>query len=141
MERAGRLIGLVGGAVLVVGLGVLGWRWRSHDTPASTAFDVPGTEGPHVTAEVLNTTTVDGLARDMTERLRRRGIDVVYFGSAASADTDSTRIIVRRGDSTSGVLVRNALGFGRVTAQPDPRLLLDVTVLVGADAAPGHRHP
>lgn len=141
MERAGRLIGILVAAVLVIGLGVLGWRWRTHGPTSGSAYPIPGAEGPHLRVEVLNTTQVDGLARDVTERLRRHGIDVVNFGSASSPDTDSTRIVVRRGDSTAGVRVRDALGMGRVTEQPDPQLLLDVTVLVGADAAARDRHP
>ena len=107
---------------------------------ANTRFPVPGEHGPRVTVEVLNATAVDGLARRLTERLRRGGLDVVYFGSAA-APVDSTRIVIRRGDSSAAVRVRETLGTGRIVDDPDPRLLLDVTVLLGPDAARLDRDP
>lgn len=88
-----------------------------------------------MTAEVLNGTPIDGLAREVTRRLRRAGIDVVDFGSGPDTTLDSTTILVRRGDAAVGLRVRRALGLGRVVVQPDPRLLLDVSVLAGRDLA------
>lgn len=102
---------------------------------------IPG-EGDHVVVEVLNTTETDGLAREITRRLRRAGIDVVYFGSERERRVDSTTILIRRGDSTAALRVRAALGLGRIVSQPDPRLLLDASVLLGPDAARAiHVHP
>jgi hypothetical protein len=95
---------------------------------------VPGEAGPHVTVEVLNTIGVDGLAGKVTAKLRHSGLDVVSFGSGGGDARTTTEILVRRGDSTPGVRVRNALGVGRVRMVPDANLLLDVSVLVGADA-------
>jgi hypothetical protein len=102
---------------------------------------IPG-ERDRITVEVINTTDVDGLARDVTRRLRRAGIDVVYVGSGREQAVDSTLILVRRGDPAAGERVRSALDLGRVGISPDPRLLLDVSVLLGPDAASAlRRHP
>ena len=84
--------------------------------------------------EVLNATDVDGLARAVTRRLRREGIDVVYYGTARDSTPDSTRILIRRGDSTYARSVRRVLGTGRIESSPAPNLLLDVTVVLGRDA-------
>ena len=116
-------------------LAALAWWWtRAGDAPRALAYPVPGARLGH-TVEVLNGTGIDGLARAVTLRLRRRGVDVVYFGSAEGEPRDSTWIIVRRGDSTAALAVRELLGVGRIVVERDPRLLLDVTVLLGADAA------
>jgi hypothetical protein len=64
--------------------------------------------------------------------LRRRGIDVVYFGNAEDA-VDSTRVIVRRGDPERGRQVRQALGAGRVVVEPDTLRRVDVSVVLGED--------
>jgi hypothetical protein len=102
---------------------------------------VPGDSGAGITVEVLNGTAVDGLARDVARRLRKRGIDVVYFGSSATR-RDSTIILIRRGDSTSAVAVRNALGAGKIAVELDPQRLLDASVIVGRDVTPAlDRHP
>lgn len=90
---------------------------------------------------MLNATDVDGLARDVTRRLRRGGVDVVSFGSASEPGRDSTDLLVRRGDSAAGLVVRDVLGFGRVRLEPDASLLLDVTVVLGTDAAAVDRDP
>jgi hypothetical protein len=97
-------------------------------------FPIPG-EGEKVVVEVLNTTLVDGLARTMTHRLRRVGIDVVYYGSSQER-LDSTVILIRRGDSSFVGRIRDAIGGGTVIMDPDERLLLDASVLLGLDVAP-----
>jgi hypothetical protein len=122
--------------VLLLGGGVW-WLSRAWSEERGGPH-IPG-EGRRITVEVLNGTDVDGLAREMTRRLRAKGIDVVFFGTADVSDQDSTMIIVRGVDSTVASVVREAVGVGRVTIEPDPRLLLDVTVILGRDAAPDRR--
>lgn len=117
------------------------WLGVGRRSASPAPFPIPG-EHDRITVEVFNTTDVDGLARDATRRLRRSGIDVVYVGTGREEPVDSTLILVRRGAPASGERVRAALGVGRVEAAPDPRLLLDVSVLLGPDAAEGlRRHP
>jgi len=94
---------------------------------------IPG-EPNRIAVEVLNATTRTGLARDVTERLRDGGLDVVYYGSDTSR-LDSTQILVRRGGMEAGDAVRRVLGAGAVRAAVDPSRLVDVSVLVGRDAA------
>lgn len=112
---------------------VVFWWSRPEETRAPS-LPIPG-ESLTTTVEVLNGTLVDGLARTLTGRLRRAGIDVVYFGSASENDLDSTLILVRRGDSTVAVPIRKVLGAGRIVVEHDSLLLLDVTVVIGGDLA------
>lgn len=84
--------------------------------------------------EVLNGTRIDGLARRMTQKLRERGLDVVFFGSASTTTADSTMVIARRGDVAAAERVRDVLGVGTVIEDPSAQLLLDVTVVLGRDA-------
>lgn len=115
---------------LAVGVGAWLW-WRDG---GERPHPVPG-ERDRVTVEVLNATGVDGLAREMSRRLRHQGVDVVYFGTARMETLTVTRIVVRRGDSSGAYRVRDALGAGTIVADYDPRLLLDVSVLLGRDLA------
>jgi hypothetical protein len=112
---------------------VTAWRLSVHDRPSAAEYRIPGTRVPY-TLEVLNGTDVDGLALAVTLRLRRAGLDVVSYGTAHARGEDSTLVLVRSADTAAGWAVREALGFGRVVVEPDPRLLLDVTVLLGRDA-------
>jgi len=113
---------------------VVAWRLTLRDRPTAGRYDVPGTRVPY-TVEVLNGTEIDGLARTITFRLRRAGFDVVSYGTASGTSADSTVLLVRTADTAAGWAVRDALGLGRVVMEPDARLLLDVTVVLGTDAA------
>jgi len=99
--------------------------------PRAQAYPIPSPEH-RVTVEVLNGTARAGVARAATRMLRRRGLDVVYFGNADEA-VDSTRVIVRRGDPGRGRDVRLALGAGRILVEPDTLRRVDVSVILGAD--------
>ena len=87
-----------------------------------------------ITVEVLNGTTIDGLARRLTWHLRRQGIDVVFYGSAETTEAESTLVIARRGDTAAARDVRDAIAVGVVVDEPMAQLLLDVTVVLGRDA-------
>jgi LytR cell envelope-related transcriptional attenuator len=100
-------------------------------TPREQPYAIPSPER-RVTVEVLNGTTRAGVARAATRMLRRRGLDVVYFGNADDA-VDSTRVIVRRGDPARGREVRLALGVGRIVVEPDTLRRVDVSVMLGED--------
>lgn len=115
----------------LVAAGGVGW-WTLGRRGADAVLPIPG-ERDRVSVEVLNASGVDGFARDVTRQLRRRGLDVVYFGTARFDTLSITRILVRRGDSTGARRVREALGAGEIAIEPDSGLLLDVSVLLGRD--------
>lgn len=132
MERIGRVV-LIGAVTLALAAAALLWARRGQDQSGPPPV-IPG-EKTSLVVEVLNATTTDGLAREVTRRLRQAGIDVVGYGSARDSSLDSTTIVVRRGDSTAALEVRQALGLGRIAVDRDPRLLLDASVLIGPDLA------
>jgi hypothetical protein len=82
--------------------------------------------------EVLNGSGRAGLARQATERLRRSGFDVVYFGNAP-ARHDSSEVLDRAGSPVIARAAADELGITRVVSAPDSALLLDATVLLGRD--------
>jgi hypothetical protein len=127
MRRAAAVLG-------VAAVAAVAWALAVHRAKPAGAHPIPGERIPYA-VEVLNGTDVDGLARAITLRLRERGIDVVSYGTADTSVGDTTLIVVRGADSSAGGAVREALGMGRVLVDPDPRLLLDVSVLLGRDAA------
>jgi len=127
-------------AVLIVGAAAL-WAAVRRQPSVVPQSRIPGGED-RITVEVLNASALNGLARDVTRRLRRAGIDVVFVGDAPGPPIDSTRILVRRGDSLNARPIQNVLRLGRIVLQPDAQRLLDVTLLLGADAAaPLNRRP
>jgi hypothetical protein len=102
--------------------------------PRAHAYPIPSPER-RVTVEVLNGTGRAGVARAATRMLRRRGLDVVFYGNAAAA-VDSTRVIIRRGDSGTARDVRQAIGAGAVVVEPDTLRRVDVSVILGPDFRP-----
>jgi hypothetical protein len=111
-------------------------RSRPASPPIEHAYPVPSPDH-RVLVEVLNTTGRSGLARAATRLLRRRGLDVVFFGNGdVRGKLDSTRVLARRGDRTAAERVARALGGGVVKVELDTLRQVDVTVLLGEDYRP-----
>ena len=118
--------------MLLTGGVLLARAWRS-DGPATTraaAPDASATASERVKVEVLNATTVRGLARRATLHLRDRGFDVLYMGTATT-QLDSTLVLDRSGHPDRARRVADALGGARVESRPDSSRYLDVTVMLG----------
>ena len=118
-------------ALALLGAAALTWAaWPGPGPSGGLGADAPA--GPRVVVEVLNASGRPGLARQVTRLLRRQGIDVIYFGNAPER-LDSTAVLVRRGELSQGHRVARELGLGRVRAEPDTLLRVDVSVLLGSD--------
>jgi len=98
--------------------------------PASSAAQAPT---GRVRVEVLNATTTHGLARTATDVLRDRGFDVVGTGNARGFDSTASIVLDRVGNRQMAEQVALALGIARVESRRDPKLILDVTVVLGKD--------
>lgn len=132
-RRPLRIAAVAAAAVVIVGGGAaLGWRaLRSGATPAARPSpESMAPEGVRVRVQVVNASTVRGLARRATLLLRDRGFDVVEAGTGAE-QLDSTMVLDRSGHPDWAERVATALGGARVVARPDSSRYLDVTVLLG----------
>lgn len=118
---------------LAVGLGMLILS-RQDELSGPEGARVPEVHD-RVRVEVLNAAGVPRLARLATERLRRSGFDVVYFGNAGTFGADSTRVLDRVGRLADAERVADALQVERFASEPDSSLYVDVTVLLGKDWA------
>lgn len=123
-----------GGFVAVLLLYLLARSFR-HDRVPGHAFDIPSAKH-RILVEVLNGSRKAGLARLGARRLRRQGIDVVFFGNAGPPGVESTRVVLRRGDEGQAERVRAALGVGVLSVDPDTIRRVDVTVILGPDFRP-----
>ncbi len=92
-------------------------------------------DGVRIRVEVLNATTIRGLARQATFHLRDLGFDVVASGNSAERH-DSSVVLVRSGNMEWGALAARALGGARVEARPDSSRYLDLTILLGTGWRP-----
>lgn len=136
MRVKGRWIVLV--LVLVVA-GVLAWRaLQTYEADPIVRGEpiariVP--ESLRIKVEVLNATSIRGLARRGTFVMRDLGFDVVGSGNS-SEKLDSTTVIVRNGRMDWGELAAQGLGGARVIARPDTSRYLDLTILLGTSWRP-----
>ena len=130
----GRVIAAIGilGVAGVIAFGV----WRAHSPfddrfPARGRIDARAPAGVRIRVEVLNASTVRGLARRATMHLRDRGFDVVESGSSVER-RDSTLVLDRTLHPGWANLAARAMGGAAVRALPDTLRDVDLTVLVGA---------
>jgi hypothetical protein len=122
------LLVLVLAGSLVAGLG--GDRPEEAASPPSSSAEP---RAARVRVEVLNAAGIPGLARAVTERLRDRGFDVVYFGNGRGFSPDTSLVLDRAAHPDAARRVGDALGIRRVLSRPDSTLYLDVTVVLGKD--------
>jgi len=83
--------------------------------------------------QVLNGTGEPDLARNVTDFLRDRNLDVVSVGNADASNYAETLVLLRRGDPAVARMVARRLGLGVPLEQRDASLLVDVTVILGKD--------
>lgn len=126
--------------VLAAGVAATWWYYgprRGGGSAAGAAQAVARVvpDSVRIKVEVLNASTVRGLARRATFYLRDRGFDVVNSGNS-SERLDSTVVLVRSGRMDWGELAATALGGARVEARPDSSRYLDLTILLGASWRP-----
>lgn len=90
-----------------------------------------------VQVQISNGTVVEGLAGRMREYLREQGFDVLDVGNARTREVPQTVVLDRVGNRTLALRVARALGLpdDRVREELSTSLMLDVTVLIGADYA------
>lgn len=128
-------VGRIAGVLALVATAATVWWLVGADRLGREKYQVPGDGRPRITVEVLNASGVDGLARAATMHLRERGIDVVFYGTAAVDTLQFTRVVARQGDADAAQRVRDALEVGGIADEPDARLLLSVSVYLGRDAS------
>lgn len=129
-------------ALVLLGLGYVALRaWRTSDE-SDEGFGADGAriarivpDSLRIKVEVLNATSIRGLARRGTFVLRDLGFDVVNSGNS-SEKVDSTTIYVRSGRMDWGELAARGLGGARVIARPDTSRYLDLTILLGTSWRP-----
>ena len=131
-------VALVGVGLLVVVLlyGLVTRTVAPRTTPTRDAAVTLGAEpgADPIQVEIRNAVGVDGLGREATTFLRRRGFDVIEVGNAPHRE--ETAVVVRAGTEAYAQRVAAALGIssdhvelGGPLADYDP----DVAVYIGAD--------
>ncbi|HEU5170827.1 MAG TPA: LytR C-terminal domain-containing protein [Gemmatimonadales bacterium] len=138
MELARRrvLAALIGVALVATTATALVLRSRP-DRVAGHAYPIPSADD-RILVEVLNGTGRSGLARSATRVLRRRGLDVVYFGTwEGEGLVRTTKVVARRsGSEDDARQVAAALGSGKVVVDLDTLRRVDVSVILGEDWTP-----
>jgi hypothetical protein len=116
--------------------------WRRMATPEarqaralSAVVERVVPDSVRIKVEVLNATTIRGLARRGTFHLRDLGFDVVFSGNSTEK-LDSTLIIIRSGRPEWAELAAKALGGARIETRPDTSRYLDLTILLGTSWRP-----
>lgn len=83
--------------------------------------------------EVLNGCGVSGVAKKLTDFLRQKNIDVVYFGNYRKMDMSETLLIDRTDyNLVNAKIIGKIIGMeNRMFPQISPQRQLDVTIIIG----------
>lgn len=138
-SRIGGLIAFVVilAAGVFLGSGLVEWlgggERSTSDVQATPDVSRASPELGRITVEVLNAGGREGMAREATERLRELGFDVVSFGNAAEFGQAESVVLDRAGRPAAAREVARALSIETVRSEPEPNLLVDVTVRIGSE--------
>jgi hypothetical protein len=135
-------------ALVLMGVGALVasfWlEWReprlTDDAAATLAGEEPSADEPvepdragRLRVEVLNSSGDRGAARQVADRLRQAGFDVLYFGNAPSFDREFTLVVNRSGQTGLARRIADSVGVDSVGTEVDPELYLDASFYLGRD--------
>lgn len=106
------------------------------ETLKPTSFEVvyPEKSSKILKVEVLNGCGIEGIAKELTEYLRQKNIDVVYYGNFESWSLSETLVIDRKDHGLENAkIIGNIIGVdeNRMFPQISPQRQLDVTILLG----------
>ncbi len=83
--------------------------------------------------EVLNGTGEQGVAREVTMKLRKMGIDVLIEGNARHFDYRESVLVDRKGNPELMKKLSRRLGVSSVVTQIQERPRVDATLIIGWD--------
>ena len=87
-----------------------------------------------ISLEILNGTSVSGLARRTKELYEGYGFDVVSFDNADASDVEHTRVLDRTGNIAVARRAAGIIRATRIESEPLPgESAIDVTVILGQD--------
>lgn len=107
-------------------------QWRDADLPGSASPDAPALER-RLKVEVLNGSGEPGAARVVGDALLVEGYDVVTVDNADAFDHGVTHVIDRSGVGTAIGELAGRIGSDSTYVALEPDLLLDATIILGAD--------
>ncbi len=87
-----------------------------------------------IKVEVLNGCGTPGVAKQLTEYLRKRDVDVVYFGNFENQEISETLVIDRQDHNLKNAkIIGDIIGVGkdRMFPQISPQRQLAVTIIIG----------
>ncbi len=118
--------------------------FKSCSTRGTTGSYAPGndesappiimTSQKMLKVEVLNGCGIQGIANQLTDYLRQRNIDVVYFGNFEKQDLSETLVIDRVDQNLSKAkIIGKIIGVEENSMFPhlSPQRQLDVTIIIG----------
>ncbi len=129
-SRKGKLLSLI---LFLLGIFCILYLVSGGKEFIETRIELRQKDLSKIRVEVLNGTEIGGLAERIAEELRKKGLDVLGYGNA-DKKLEKTVIIDRRDHALKNArLVREVLRQGKITFEPHPLQLLEVTVVLGKD--------
>jgi len=135
--RAVAVVAVVLAVGIFLGSAIAQWTRGSGAPEGEPTGSVRLAPPERVRVEVVNGGGVDGMGAEAMDYLREVGFDVVELGNHPDylrdgTVRDSSVVLDRVGRPAWARSVAEALDVSRVTQEPDSNLLVDVTVVLGA---------
>ncbi len=129
-KRKGKVISIV---LFLLGIFCILYLVSGGKEFIETRMEMRRKDLSEIRVEVLNATETSGLAKQVAEELRGKGLDVLGYGNA-NKRLETTVIIDRRNNRFKNArLVKEILRQGKLSFESHPLQLLEVTIVLGED--------
>jgi hypothetical protein len=131
MSRSTRMvIGIIVGLILLSAGGIMWYRYKMH---AAGNNEEAEHKLPAVKLILTNGCGFEGLAKEFSDWLEDKNVDIVAMGTTRKPVYDKTIIVVRRGDLEDMKRLQRMTSITRYTEARDTTALADFEIIIGKD--------
>jgi len=117
--------------ILLVSIGGALWYWYKY-MPDKTENDLEH-KLPAVKIILTNGCGFEGLAKEFSDFLTDKNIDIVAMGNTMRPIYDKTIIVIRKGDDEDFQRLKRMTGISRFTMAKNETALADFEIIIGKD--------
>ena len=131
MTRSSKVLWVIVIVVLLVSVGGILW-YKYKFAPGQSDSD-PEHQLPAVKIILTNGCGFEGLAKEFSDFLADKNIDIVAMGNTIKPVYDKTIIVIRKGDNQDFKRLQRMTGITRFTMAKNETALADFEIIIGKD--------
>jgi hypothetical protein len=131
MSRSKRILLIVFAVVIVLSMG--GALWYKYVYQGNSEDTDPEHQLPAIKITLINGCGFEGLAKEFSDFLADKNVDIVSMGNTRKPIYDKTIIVIRKGGEEDLKRLERMTGISRFTEVRSETALADFDIIIGKD--------